>query len=125
MKSKFALNLLAACTLSLLPAVAYGHNGQGEESADNNKVRTVTGCLEQNGNEYQVRAEDGATWELKGNGVDLADHLGQTVRVTGTINHAKMHEAKEKGKEKTGNETAEHGHMTVTNLKMVGRSCSR
>jgi hypothetical protein len=36
-----------------------------------------------------------------------------------------MHEAKEKAKEKTQDNPNEHGHLTVTNVKMVSRSCSR
>lgn len=126
MKSKFALNLLAVCSLTLAPAMTYAasHNGQGEERAENSKVRTVKGCLEKDGDEYRVRTNDGSTWELKAEGMDLADHVGQTVRVTGTVNHEKMHEAKEKAKEKTDSDTAEHGHLTVTDLKTIGHSCN-
>jgi len=36
-----------------------------------------------------------------------------------------MHDAKEKAKEKTQDNPNEHGHLTVTNLKMVSRSCSK
>ena len=126
MKTKFALSFLAACALSVLPAMTYAHsNGQGEERAENSKVRTVTGCLEQNGDDYVVRTHDGSTWKLHAEGMNLAEHVGHSVKVTGTVDHAKMHQAKEAAKEKTGNENAEHGTMTVTNLKMVGHSCSR
>jgi hypothetical protein len=51
--------------------------------------------------------------------------VGHTVRVTGTVEHEKMHDAKEKAKEKMQDNPNEHGHLTVTNLKMVSRSCSR
>ena len=127
MKSKWALSLLAACGLSLLPALSYaGNNGQGEEKSDRSeKVRTITGCLEKQGDDYQLTSDNGSTWELKSDAVNLENHIGQTVRVTGTVDHAKMHGAKEKAKEKTEDYPTEHGHLTVTNLKSVSHSCSR
>jgi Protein of unknown function (DUF5818) len=127
MKSKLALSLVAACGLSLMPALSYaGANGQGEERSDRSeKVRTITGCLEKQGDDYELRSDNGSTWELKGDAVNLSDHVGQTVRVTGTVDHAKMHGAKEKAKEKTEDNPSEHGHLTVTNLKTVGHGCNR
>ena len=125
MKTKWALSFLAASCLSLLPAMSYA-NGQGEEKSDNTgKVRTMTGCLEKDGNEYELRTDSGATWELKGDTVNLADHVGHTIRVTGTVDHEKMHGAKEKAKEKTQDNPKEHGHLTVTNVKHVKEGCSK
>jgi len=127
MKTKWALSVLAACSLSLMPALTYaGANGQGEERSDRSeKVRTITGCLEKQGDDYELRSDNGSTWELKGDAVNLSDHVGQTVRVTGTVDHAKMHGAKEKAKEKTEDNPNEHGRLTVTNLKTVGHGCNR
>jgi Protein of unknown function (DUF5818) len=124
MKSKLALSLAAACSLSLLPVLSYAaNNGQSEGKSE--KVRTMTGCLEKDGNEYELRTDNGATWELEGDSVNLADHVGHTIRVTGTVNHAKMHEEKEKAKEKTESNPSEHGHLTVTNIKHISASCSK
>lgn len=127
MKSKLALSLMAACSLSLMPALSYaGPKGQGEEKSDRSeKVRTITGCLEKQGDDYELRSDNGSTWELKGDSVNLADHVGQTVRVTGTVNHAKMHGAKEKAKEETQDNPNEHGHLTVTNMRTVSHSCNK
>ena len=41
------------------------------------------------------------------------------------VNNATAHGAKEKAKEKTMDNPNEHGHMTVTNLKMVSESCKQ
>lgn len=125
MKTKWALSLLAACSMSLLPAITYAsHNGQGEDNSG--KVRTITGCLEKDGDDYEVRSPNGSTWELKtDSNVNLAEHVGHTVRVTGTVNHEKMHDAKEKAKDKTQDNPKEHGHLTVTNLKHIKEGCSR
>jgi Protein of unknown function (DUF5818) len=127
MKSKLALSLAAACSLCLLPALTYaGNNGQSEAKSDHSdKVRTMTGCLEKEGNEYELRTDNGATWELEGDSVNLADHVGHTIRVTGTVNHAKMHDEKEKAKEKTESNPSEHGHITVTNVKHIKAGCSK
>ena len=72
-----------------------------------------------------LTSDNGATWELKGDTVNLSDHIGHMVTVTGTVDHSKMHEAKEKAKDKTQDNPKEHGHLTVTNIKHVKESCSR
>jgi cytoskeletal protein RodZ len=94
-------------------------------------VRTVTGCLRagDNSKEYELRGSDGSSWELKSDAVDMASHVGHTVTVTGAIRNADMHGMKEDAK-KAGAEHGmgsgnEHGHMTVTDLKMVSESCTR
>jgi hypothetical protein len=101
----------------------------GTQSNDSN-VRTVTGCLAKgdSASEYQLTGRDGSTWELHSDAVDMASHVGHTVTVTGAVHNANLHGMKEDAK-KEANEhgmgkSAEHGHMTVTNLSMVSNSCS-
>jgi hypothetical protein len=94
-------------------------------------VRTLTGCLQKgdSANEYSLMGQNGSTWELKSDSVDLASHVGHTVTITGAVPHATMHgmkedaksEAQEHGMDKSA---TEHGHLTVTNLSMVSSSCS-
>ena len=94
-------------------------------------VRTVTGCLRagDNSKEYELRGNDGSSWELRSDAVDMASHVGHTVTVTGAVRNPDMHNMKEDAKKAasehgmgSGNE---HGHMTVTNLTMVSDSCTR
>lgn len=95
-------------------------------------VRTLTGCLRsgENAHEYELMGQDGSTWELRSDAVDLASHVGHTVTITGAVAHPTMHgmkedtkkEAQEHGMDKSA---TEHGHLTVTNLSMVSSSCSR
>ena len=95
-------------------------------------VRTLTGCLQkgEDSNEYNLVGQDGSTWEVKSDAVDLASHVGHTVTITGAVAHPTMHgmkedtkkEAQEHGMDKSA---TEHGHLTVTNLSMVSSSCSR
>lgn len=93
-------------------------------------TRTVTGCVQKDGDEYQVLAKDGATWEVKSDSVKLAPHVGHMVTVTGAVQNAALHGAKEDTKAEAkehgiGKNSTEHGHMTVTNLKMVSASCEK
>ena len=96
------------------------------------KVRTITGCLTKakGGDEYLLTGKNGSTWEIhsKDSDIALADHVGHTVRVTGVVEHSKMHNMKEDAKDTAkdagaNNSTREHGHLAITSMKMVGGSC--
>jgi hypothetical protein len=96
------------------------------------KVRTISGCLQKTGdpNEYKLTTAKGSTWEIKSDAVNLGEHVGHTVSVTGTVRNAAAHGAKEDAKEEAkehgvGEKSTEHGHMTVTEMKMVSESCSQ
>jgi len=96
------------------------------------KTRTLSGCLQtgDSANEYKLTTKKGGTWEIKSDTVKLGEHVGHTVTITGVVSNATVHgmkedvraEAKEHGIDK---DSAEHGHMTVTNLTMVSDSCSK
>jgi hypothetical protein len=124
MRSKLTLGLFALSGLALLPAAGFARTTQDRDD-DRGKVREVTGCLQKEGDDFELMADNGSTWELKGDKANLADHVGHTVRVKGTVDHEKMHNAKEKAKEKTQDNPNEHGHLTVTDVRMVSRSCSK
>lgn len=75
--------------------------------------------------EYNLTASNEATWELKSDAMDFASHAGHTVTVTGTVNNATAHGAKEEVKDKTMDNPSEHCHLTLTNMKAVSESCSK
>ena len=93
-------------------------------------VRTITGCLSkgESSNEYQLTGTNGSTWEVRSDKVALADHVGHTITATGVVSNSKLHNMKEDAKDAatdTGvkkNDT-EHGHLTITAIKMVRESC--
>ena len=108
--------ILAGCTL-----------GFAKEKAD---VRDVTGCLSKGDSpkEFLLTGTDGSTWEVRSSRVHLAEHVGHTVTATGVVSNAKMHNLKEDAKETAKDSgmkksDAEHGHMTITDVKMVSESC--
>jgi hypothetical protein len=96
-------------------------------------VRSVTGCVTKGpgANEFLLTASDGSTWEVhNNNAVDLTSHLGHTIRAKGVVSHAKMHNMKEdaKGAAKDAgmkNNNTEHGHLKVTDVRMVSESCQQ
>jgi hypothetical protein len=94
----------------------------GESKKD---VRDVTGCLSQGGSakEFVLKGSDGSTWEIKSDKVSLAEHIGHTVTATGVVSNAAMHNLKEETKDAVSKDSAEHGSLTVTAVKMVSDSC--
>jgi hypothetical protein len=92
-------------------------------------TQTVTGCL-QKGNEsagfFVISAED-KHWELYPNsGVSLAEHVGHTVTLTGTVAHrSKTQEAKSQPNEKKETGERQHADLQVSGLKMVSTTCSK
>jgi hypothetical protein len=129
MKVKIAMAFLA---LSMFAGTAGLATAQNKTKTTHKKTRTLTGCLQKgdSANEYQLTTAKGGTWEIKSDTLSLGDHVGHTVTITGVVSNAKMHgmkedakaEAKEHGIDKG---STEHGHMTVTDLKMVSDSCSK
>lgn len=129
MKLKIAMTVVALFGFASTAGLA---TAQDTTKTTHKKTRTLTGCLEKgdDANEYKLTTAKGATWEIKSDTVKLVDHLAHTVTITGVVSNATLHgakedakaEAKEHGMDKA---SAEHGHMTVTHLKMVSDSCSK
>jgi hypothetical protein len=129
MKVKIAIAFL---TLFAFAGAAALGTAQDTTETTHKKTRTVTGCLQKgdDANEYKLTTAQGGTWEIKSDTVKLGNHVSHTVTITGVVSNATLHgvkedaksEAKEHGMDKN---STEHGHMTVTHLKMVSESCSK
>ena len=94
------------------------------------KTRTLTGCLQkgEDANEYNFTAKNGGTWEVKSDSVNLGDHVGHTVKITGVVSNATAHGMKEDAKEEMkehgmNKHSTESGHLMVTNVTMVSEAC--
>lgn len=108
-------------------AFVYGAPQSGSDKSA--MAQTVTGCL-QKGHEsggFFIIGENDKHWELYPAGdVSLAEHLGHTVTVTGTVAHrspaqeekSQPHEKKEMGKK-------QHADLQVSAVTMVSTSCSK
>ena len=126
------LRSLLLCTILLVFGISWAV-AQDSDSKAKSDTRTITGCLAQqsdNSNSYELRASDGSTWELTGDGIDFAKHVGHTVSATGVVRNNTMHNLKEDTKgmaHDTGmkKDNSEHGHLTVTDLQHVSETCQK
>ena len=120
------LCLVLTCTASIW-VMAQDSSGKGKSD-----TRTITGCLSQgdNAKEFNLKADDGSTWEVRSSTVSLADHVGHKITATGVVSNATAHNMKEDTKDMahdTGvtKDNHEHGHLKVTDVQMVSHSCSK
>src|SRR6202047_4142989 len=123
---------IAFCALFLFSGTAGLATAQDTTKTTHKKARTLRGCLQKSddANEYKLTTAKGGTWEIKSDAVKLDEHVGHTVTLTGVVSNASMHGAKEDAKDEAkehgvAKNSTEHGHMTVTNLKMLSESCSK
>jgi hypothetical protein len=58
MRSKLALSFFALSGLALLPAVGFANNARQDRDDDRGKVRELTGCLQKDGDEYELTVTD-------------------------------------------------------------------
>lgn len=129
MRSKLSRVLLcliiAGCTTGWL--LAQDNTGSDKSKSDS---RTITGCLTQGdkASEFLLTGQDGSTWEVRSSTVALEKHVGHEIEATGVVKNATAHNMKEDAKDAATdahmkkNDT-EHGHMTITDVKMVSHSC--
>jgi|SRR5215467_2281589 len=94
-----------------------------EHSASSKK--SVTGCLQKGDEpgEYSITAEDGKTYGLRSKSVNLSEHLGHKVTVTGMLRPESAEKENTEAKENEKKESSESGDISVTNLKMVSEQC--
>ena len=77
-----------------------------------------------------LAGNDGSTWEVRSSRVSLAGHVGHTISATGVVSNAKLHNLKEDTKDAATDSgmkkaDSEHGHLTITEVKMVSDSCQK
>ena len=74
--------------LAVLSSVAGTARAQETEKTTHKNVRTLTGCLQKEGDDYNLTAKNGGTWELKSDAVKLAPQVGHTITITGVVSNA-------------------------------------
>jgi hypothetical protein len=126
MKIKVSNSVLC---LALVAFAAFAGPAQAKSKSD---IRTITGCLSKgdSAKEFLLTGNDGSTWEVRSSRVPLASHVGHTVAVTGVVSNATMHNMKEDTKDMAKDsgmkkDSTEHGHMKITDVKMVSETCSK
>ncbi len=105
----------------------HGALQMGEEKAP--AAQTVTGCLQKGAEPggFFLISTDNKHWELYTNpGVSLADHIGHTITVTGTVAHrSKAQEEKSQPFEQKEMGGRQHDDLQVSSVKMVNASCNK
>jgi hypothetical protein len=114
----FALLTVAMALGTYLPSSASAQEKSGRET-------TVTGCLQKGdeAGEYSITGEDGKTYGLRSKAVNLSQHLGHKVTVTGMLRAESAEKEKGEAEEHEKKEAAEAGDIRVTKLKMVSDKC--
>src|SRR5258708_19699313 len=98
MKVKMTMAFLA---LFLFAGTAGLAAAQDETKTTHKKTRTLRGCLQKgdDAKEYRLTTAKGSTWEIKADSLNLGEHVGHTVSVTGVVSHANMNVIKEDAKD--------------------------
>jgi len=98
-----------------------------QDTDKSHKTRSITGCLQNgdNSSEYKLIAKDGGRWDLKSDSVNMSEHVGHMVKVTGVVSNSTAHNMKETAKQTVDKDSKETGDMTVTNVTMVSASCPK
>jgi hypothetical protein len=118
------VRLLALFAFALTLGLYLPRVGLAQEKAAAGKA-TVTGCLQKGDEpgEYSLTGEDGKTYGLRSKAVNLSEHLGHKVTVTGTLRPESAEKEKGEAEEHEKKEAAEAGDIRVTHLKMVSDKC--
>ncbi len=116
-----------ALLVSLGSVLLYGAPQMADEKASTTK--TVTGCLQkgtEHGGFFLISTDD-KHWELYSKtDVSLADHVGHTITVTGTLAHrSKAQEEKSQPHEQKEIAGKQHDDLQVSSVKMVSATCSK
>jgi hypothetical protein len=88
---------------------------------------TVTGCLQKGTQpgESTLTADDGKSYDLRSENVKLAQHIGHQVTVTGTTSTETKAEEKREGQVETAATKEAIGNLSVTELKMISKTCTK
>src|SRR5438876_5388121 len=123
MQKLVRLFILLAFTLALGAYVTSSASAQ-EKSAGGKT--TVTGCLQKGDEpgEYSITGEDGKTYGLRSKAVNLSQHLGHKVTITGTLRAESAEKEKGEAEEHEKKEATEAGDIRVADLKMVATNAN-
>lgn len=118
------VRLFAVIAFALAVGVCVAPTTSAQEKPATGKT-SVTGCLQKGDEpgEYSITGEDGKTYGLRSKAVNLSQHLGHKVTITGTLRPESAEKEKGEAEEHEKKEAAEAGDIRVTSLKMVSDTC--
>lgn len=118
------VQLLALIAFALAVGVYVTPTASAQEKYASGKT-TVTGCLQKGDEpgEYSITGEDGKIYGLRSKAVNLSEHLGHKVTVTGTLRPESAEKEKGEAEKHEKKEAAEAGDIRVTSVKIVSEQC--
>jgi hypothetical protein len=123
--ARLTLGLISLALTGLCPLLLQAQDITAPKSTSPSTVH-ATGCV-QKGEEaggFTMTGQDGKIWELHSSKMNLADHVGHKVTVTGHVEHkTKMQEAKMEKHETSEAGGKPYQDFAVTSMKMVSTSC--
>src|SRR5271166_1074107 len=131
-RSRSTRRLAALVSLSPCSLLLFGQDNAQQNQTNQQRTVTrplqvnVTGCLKRSSQTggYYVADQNGRTWELTSQKVDLAKHVFHTVSVSG---HPSTGSKTQEGKSEQGQRPEDNPNFSldVTELEMISNSCTR
>ncbi|MGH9684662.1 MAG: hypothetical protein ACRD4S_13750 [Candidatus Acidiferrales bacterium] len=128
MMKRFAVAILLLSSFAWVSLPSFAQDASASAKASS-VSQSVTGCLKQGieRGHYTVTGDDGITWLLRSNKIDVESHVGQTVKVTGKVLQRQPLPRDEQAHPGTsGREMVSHTvnhHLFVTQLTTISDSC--
>jgi hypothetical protein len=115
------LVLLSSLLTTALWAVAQ-YDSQPSQSSSGMSKTTLEGCLSGSDGSYSLTDNSGTTYQLTGDTAKLQNHVGHTIKVTGTSASDSTMRGKQSGSMSAPSDT--EPTFSVTSFKHVSSTCN-
>lgn len=109
----------AAQTPATQPDQSSDMSNQSQMSNTNSGSQSMEGCLSGSDGNYMLTTKDGTTYQLMGDTAKMADHVGHTVKVMGTVSQASASGDSSAMSSGSGKQS-----IQVTSFKHVSKTCN-
>ncbi|MGA8493423.1 MAG: hypothetical protein WB711_23580 [Terriglobales bacterium] len=115
------LLLLSVLLLSACWAAAQTYSGQSgsTHSTSTGSTTTIEGCLSSNNGSYTLTDSHGKIFDLAGDTSKLSEHIGHTVKITGTSTAAPASSSSSA----MGQTSSSHETIDVSSVKHISKTC--
>jgi hypothetical protein len=117
------LLILSVLLLGTCWAAAQNYPSQSGSSHVPSSTTTVEGCLSSNNGNYTLTDSHGNNLQLTGDTSKLSEHVGHTVKITGTMTSASAPSSGESGGA-MGQPSAMQQGIEVGSIKHISKTCN-
>lgn len=119
MRQILAVSVLLLCgSWMAAQSNSSSQQGYGQTSSNAGAQTSVEGCLSSSAGKYMLTDKQGMTYELTGDTSKLSDHVGHTVKITGTESAGS---ATASGG--MGNSAGSEKTLEVSSVKHISKTC--